>query len=53
MGCYNGYNGEGYRPFPKYVDYRPQLDWYNLDKTVKQCKDFVKSKGYMVSPGLM
>ena len=36
------------RPFPESQDIRPDIDWFNIEKTVEQCANITALKSYEV-----
>jgi len=46
LGCFNDNTANKNRPFPNMVNFRNDIDWTNMNKTVNQCRDYVIAKGF-------
>ena len=47
IGCFADMDN-AIRPFPESQDIRPDIDWFNIEKTVDQCANITALKNYEV-----
>ena len=47
IGCFADMDSS-VRPFPESQDIRPDIDWFNIEKTVDQCANITALKSYEV-----